>query len=643
MPRSVLNPDNTTPTLSFPTPVSDLEQMGDVDKNAVFTVIIDDFVSLSHENFRCKPTKEGAPQTRILAAWSQGAQFDRSGQHPFGQMLWRAEIEKAMAQAQRGGTIDPLDFAKEVERLRPPSHQIDDGLPAVHVNVLRHVSHGTHVLDLAAGLDPAVTSDDALKLRPIIAVSLPNRESIGMAGTFLELFVVLAMRQVIKVTRDLWRHLYPADPEGGFDVVFNLSYGQQSGTKTASSLIEQEFEALADQRKSHAQTRLVMPVGNDNLARANARWDLGSETQLTIPWRVLPQDQSDNFVEIWVNLASDEMTTENPGAPLLVSLTPPDYDEPTPFEKAEDGLIFDYKEHIARIYCDVVDVPPAINNRKSVPLRRLRYVIAVLPTYDPTGQGSTAPCGAWKISIGWRGADLNPKSGSREVYMGVQVDQEPDSNVQINHRSYFDNHTYRTHLPNGRMMDTYGYEVDPNAETPYKDEPYLQDNARIFGAVQRKGTQNALANAKDILRIAGHRASDGRPAPFSASYYSADRAPVSNGRPLGLTPTASYPVDRSPAQRGVLAAGTQSRSGVALRGTSFAAPQACRWVVDQLIEAKANPSADLSVVGTSPALEEVAAAYEDPEGIGIDRLDKLKVGAGRLPAYGPHRTWSVSS
>ena len=108
---------------------------------------------------------------------------------------------------------------------------------------------------------------------------------------------------------------------------------------------------------------------------------------------------------------------------------------------------------------------------------------------------------------------------------------------------------------------------------------------------------------------------------------------------IASVPTASFPVDVSPTQIGVRAAGTKSGSVGSLRGTSFAAPQATRWIVAQLIAAQDAGSSqdhpDLQNIGTRKELLAAAKAADAAsvqQGSYPNEAVRAKVGGGRMPS-----------
>lgn len=632
---------------------SDLaDQISKIPRDTVIVGIIDDGIALGNARF-WRSLEDGKIGTRFLGAWIQGGAHDGKPQ-PFGRELTENDIAAGMQANTHNGRLDEealnrsLDAAPDGEALSYTARRL-----------MGATVHGTHVLDLATGEDFNVADDEELQRRRIIAVNLPSREAIGMSGTFLEFYASKAIEWIVEFADALWqKHYGEKDPDGGFPVVINLSYGQQGGMKTGNAKIERTFKRLQKERANCAPIRLVMPTGNDNLTRSNARWrQRQGAAALEVPWRVQPQDQSSNFVEIWGELKAGELETLGGKLPLEIRLLKPGETAGPwlPYQVAAGEInpdvtfgnwlspghthFFDHHEGYLRIYADVVDITDKSNEAGLsdgglTPIQAIRYVIAMRPTLDHQQPHHVAVAGRWKIQLRWsEHADFSDDEDSekgREIYVNVQVDQEPSPMSNINRRSYFDDENYRTHLPSGRLIDAYSYSEDEHnmAGHGINLEPAIR-----FGPVQRKGTQNSLACYKDIVLIAGHRQSDGRPADFSATMFPSKRGlGQDTAKPI---PDASFPVDASPSQTGVRATGSKSGSSGTLRGTSFAAPQATRWAVDQLRKAQQAGRTDLREVATPVHLRNAAKLSNrdlyPPERHPVKSPDD-KIGEGRMPA-----------
>ncbi len=586
-------------------------------RNAVITGIIDEGIALGHARFR-KMDKGKPTATRVLAAWQQGARYGGPdgtslGQLPFGHQLLEAEINALMDAHCSGGWLDEDAFNIAAG--------LTDGSEPMGVTALdRLAAHGTHVLDLAAGYDPNTTSAQDLSRRPILAVTLPRREAVGMAGIFLHFFVVHAMQWIVEVADALWEQHYPGE-SGGFPVVINLSFGQHAGPKNGTSQIEEAFKTLiATRDPAKAPLRLVMPVGNDNLARGNAYVEFPSESTkdtaiLKLPWRVQPEDHSPNFVEIWVECDGHQSASVHP---LTLDIELP------------DGLIIkditgQHRHYLdlpgnARVYAEG-HVRRNLDDPSKVEKQLFHYLISTSASIDETGVNPISPAGIWQISARW---DHEKRPGGEpskvKLYTSVQVDQAVEVGSLRNKRSYFDHPNYETHDQNGRIVDTFRY--------PLLDEPHdLLDGGDAGFPVQRRGTHNAVATIDSIIVVGGYRLTDGRPAIYSASSHAVGRTPYGGVERI----VASLPTETAPAHFGIRAAGPRSAATISMRGTSFAAGMATRQIVNELLDWVGSEDTANPADGSAHSYAQRAAQHEQrPSHFGD--AHPIKVGFGRLPA-----------
>lgn len=560
----------------------------------VIVGIVDEGIALGHNRFRKSDGK-----TRFLHNWQQGGVW-RDPPHPFALPFGRDMFQKEINDNLQAESW-PASYSGELdEEAFNRSLGITDFMHATASRAVdRSAAHGTHVLDLAAGSSGAFDEIDPDRTR-ILSVTLPPRPVVGLAGTFLAFFAIQGMLRMIDLA-DLIS-LKVKGRRGGFPVVINMSYGQQAGPKDGQALFERFVKALNEYREnqSYLPVRLVMPAGNDNLQRCRARWNIKAKDKLPLPWRILPEDQSANFVEIWTDGVHKSMTQ----SPVSIDITMPNGSKVKNLNVGKPGFfdeIIDADGHVhGRIYTRRVQMPGRSH------LYRFNHVICVAPTlfHDAVGW-KAAPAGIWLLEIQ---NDLS--KGKLETYIHVQVDQAARPDEDTSGRSYFDNPKYRTHEKDGRLRDTYRYPL-----TGRKSDN--RERANKVGAVQRKGTHNSIATFDEILVIGGYRESDGRPAPYSSSTQG-DRS-VPPGRKLL---TCAMPSETAPHYWGQLGAGTRSGSAVALSGTSFATAHMTRLILDELLA-----GGDPDLVGSNKWAEDAAKRAD-----GRNEAHPLKVGAGRLPS-----------
>ena len=560
----------------------------DLPEDMVIVGIIDTGIALGHRHFR---RKDGS--TRFLAAWQQTSEHKGQKYLPCGQELHAQGIDDLLRRHSHGGRLDE-DAFNRAAHLVEPWHLLG------HRDLDYRAAHGTHVLDLAAGLDPDRTDAATLDKFRIIAVNLPPQYVHGSAGNFLAFFAVFALERILCLADALWRRVNPGK-SGGYPVVVNFSYGMQAGPKDGNLAWEKAIQRIID-RRSHAPTRLVMPVGNDNLERGAAvalmgtgKWTSATgkpfdlRPEISLPWRITPSDQTSNFVELW-GTAVGNPAVKPRRDDFRVFVTPPGRSRlqvPTlkPGQHAELG---DY----ARVYCPRgPDVYP------------LRLVVCVAPTLQ-YGPGPAAPAGDWDITVQYDKAD------PVDMAFHVQSDQSGMRHSRTGEQSWLDHPDYRTHRDDTRLRDSHDY------DTGLDEEPWDEQ-----GPVQRKGSHNALATGGPITVVGGYRLTDGRPALYSATTNGARWR--DKGREVidGL-----YPTDDGPAHFGLLGAGSRDGSVAAFRGTSMAAAQATRAIAAQL-----GTGGD----GSPAWLRAQARAFKAPGGgrpAHYHDVHPLKGGPGHLPA-----------
>lgn len=588
-----------------------------LDPGTVIVGIVDTGIALGHRRFRLA---DGA--TRFIAAWQQGADFGQQPELPCGQELFAGDIDRLLSEHSGGRLDGPLDE----ETFNRAAGLVAPGDVFGQRDLDHPGAHGTHVLDLAAGLDPATTHPAEQSRNRIIAVNLPAQHHHGSAGNFLAYYAIFAVDRIIYLAQAAWR-FNNGDRPGGYPLVINFSYGMQAGPKDGTHAFERYLRQILRERTRGwpAPVRVVMPAGNDNLSRGAASAVMGPEGKkhhkskyasrhcVALPWRVLPDDGTSNFVEIWTEAVDPEVLPEVLGS-ICLCVTPPDSAIDLTLGPLRAGGILQLDD-CARVYCQTV---PGEGSDL-----RVRLIVAALPTAPVGGAGTPqAPAGLWRLHLRYDGPPV-------DVSWFIQSDQSAVRYSKTGKRSHFDQENYRTHGPNGALSDSYRVSV---GNRPVDAEPWDE-----YGPVQRKGTQNALSSINDdeILCIASYCSADGSPALFSST--SDGNWSKTSGREVF---SASCPGEDALSLFGVLAAGARDGSVSAFRGTSMAAAQATRLVADALRHWNGAPK---STIGTKSWLMRAALARERQiEEQGIDdrwngrrdwpKLHRLKMGIGRLAA-----------
>lgn len=273
-------------------------------------VVVDDRCNFASTSLR----SDG--RSRVEEVWIQGAGSEALD------LLDRSDAYRpAMSRRSDGSYVGAL----EGRRLRPSAQSPEDGAPVPPLDLLNepqtykrthymratpHASHGSAVLDLLAGNQVHAKGRNytTRKLPPRIRfVQLPiptvNNTHGGALGAYLIDAILDAMQNA----------------EDGQDVIVNCSFGTHSGGHDGTSLFECAVKELLESYDGSARSRyktlhVVLPAGNSHLWRCHASNWCPVGRPNTLSWKTLPDDDTDNFVEVWVPRGRVvELTLRPPG------------------------------------------------------------------------------------------------------------------------------------------------------------------------------------------------------------------------------------------------------------------------------------------------------------------------------------------
>ncbi len=366
-----------------------------------------------------------------------------------------------------------------------------------YARVASDVSHGAHVMGTAAGKNG---SGFAREL-PVIAVQLPARTVVDSSGGSLAVHAADALRYVLN-------QVPPNRP-----VVACMSYGIHAGPHDGSSLLECAMDEMLTQRQNAA---VVIPAGNNYLARGHARVELIPGTRQTLIWRIHPDGLTDSFCEIWF----DEFTEDGARSPSFeLALTPPFAKEQT---HSKPGVFALYKKKSPNVPIASVVV------QKLQRHGRARW--SVLMSVASTVGADAAPHGMWEIKIK-NCLVKNPLALNAWIERNGPVFGGNSGGLQ----SYFE-------------------------DTP-------------ASAVTGEGTLNGIATGSETFVVGAYVEATDEMSSYSASgaNYFTDRT---------TQPLCSAVGDVDADGRGVQGAGTLSGTHCWLSGTSVAAAHATRKIAD---------------------------------------------------------------
>jgi|GraSoiStandDraft_4_1057263.scaffolds.fasta_scaffold13928_3 hypothetical protein len=547
--RIELGTPATTLFSTDPTPVV-TQQLATSPPQRAIVAVIDDGLAFAHERFRSADRKH----TRFKYFWNQDdPALNATVGLGWGRELNETDINQLLVKHDHGGLVDEDALYQE----------------AGQYLAARRAKHGTHVMDVACGLDAdEVSATDSPYL---IGVQLPKWVTEETSGALLTPLVHAAISYIL----DRADRIAAQDGTAPLPVVINLSYGTIAGPHDGTGVLETAIDQWITARETVAPLRVVLPAGNHYLARCHAHFTLPAATAHHKPiqhlhWRVQPDDKACSFAEVWLPmLANDGMRPK-----LSVRIKPPNDHAGSWIDPAAvtywpwpsvnpNELLFEAK------YYEIAGQRPWIR-------------LSMSPTaMAPSPR--TAPSGTWRI-------DIRNDGGKVDVDAWVQRGDTPFGYPLWGRQSRFDDDKYVRFDLAGRLEED--------------DDP--------ASYIRRRGTQNALATGQQTIVIGGFRRSD-----HTASRYSG-AGPVATPRP---GPDAVAIADDSVVMHGILAAGTRSGSVIALNGTSVAAPQVTRWVSEWLTAGLRSDRAAVQYFAANNDAKAPAPGSPQERRLGSGRID----------------------
>lgn len=165
-------------------------------------------------------------------------------------------------------------------------------------------THGVSMLDLASNGTPRPDSSHGGVTHPgqPVLVQLPERTVDDTSGGSLAGHALDAIHHA----------LYLA---GERPVIVNLSYGTHSGPHDGTSMFERALEELLGK---HKNLHVVLPAGNTHLARCHASCHVGTSPPVrTFQWKVMADDPTDSYLEIWLSSASALVRVTSPNGHVV--------------------------------------------------------------------------------------------------------------------------------------------------------------------------------------------------------------------------------------------------------------------------------------------------------------------------------------
>ena len=476
--------------------------------------VIDFGCAFAHERFRTLRGRRW--QTRIAYLWDQSRPPDAASSNAG----WRAVGDFGYGRELTGKAIDALIAGNTV------GERVDEDaiyLSADHDSAATLLTHGNHVLDLAAGASPQV---DPAACPKIIFVQLPAYAVDDTSGGSMVTHVLDALRYIVDRT-------HPLAP-----LVVNLSYGSMAGPHDGSTILESAMDALIESAMGPLPSddparylSIVLPAGNNFESDGHAVLKLTLEQPArTLEWHVLADDPTDTFLELWY--------PRDAAGHVVIEVQPP-------VGPARPVAVGELAQLVAKgstePVCAVLHLKQASSGRDDA-----MVLIAMAPTSSRDPTRALAPSGIWRIT-----ASLVGKRTAVDVNAWVERD-DPVIGTGAPPR--------QSRLLTGAL---------PLA---------INEPSAFESQVQRAATCSSIANGSRTV-IAGACLAD-TPAIELSRYSSAGKT---RNQVRAHWPDLMATADTSRTLAGMPAAGTRAGTSVRMNGTSVAAPQVARALIEAFL------------------------------------------------------------
>lgn len=337
------------------------------------------------------------------------------------------------------------------------------------------------------------------------------------------------------------------------NVVVNLSFGTFAGPHDGTSFLERAIDELCEQNR---RLQVLLPAGNSYNDACHAVLDLTADKKNGSLGLEVPADSPrDTIVELWWS----------GNVPVRVSLTAP------------DGSIFSVADANASAWADATvereGYGCCIVQKSGLPgpsagVKNSMTLLAIAPTLDAGGKRHAAPYGRWSIRV--------------EADSAVKVDAWVERGDSVSGVGF------------GSTQPRFAVDV---TENPRDEYPLNQP-------VRKAGTLNSFATGRKPVVVGSQTA---LPILRVSSYSSA--GPGRNDvRAFG--PDCTVVTDNSDELPGLLVMGARGTSAQRLTGTSLAAPQVARRLLNRQSPCE-PPAVSLSLSDNSTGLPRRSVDYSE--------------------------------
>ncbi|KAA5539026.1 S8 family peptidase [Roseiconus nitratireducens] len=250
--------------------------------------VVDYGCDFAHQNFR---SADGS--TRLLAIWDQSGPDSNDSPFGYGRVHDSEQINAAL---QSSDPYTTLGYG--------PTRDLFLASPG---------THGTHVMDIAAGNGNGTGVPGVAPEADLVFVDVSHSDLAFSGGQVVG-------QSFGDSTRLLEALKFIFDLAGDRPCVINVSLGTNGGPHDGTTLVEDGIDRLVSQKPNRAVT---IAASNSYADGIHAAGTVRADSSVTLTWQVATSDSSHNELEIWYS-GSDRFEAEiiAPDGTLLGRITP---------------------------------------------------------------------------------------------------------------------------------------------------------------------------------------------------------------------------------------------------------------------------------------------------------------------------------
>jgi len=339
-------------------------------------------------------------------------------------------------------------------------------------SVARHASHGTHMLDLAAGYrndsNKHIWDETAL-----IAVQVHNSSDItpDTSGRWMGVRMLDGIRYILERATRLpasinssWQYnigYWESDKTTVLErpVLINISQGNIAGPHNGTSILEKAIDELIE---THESTDFPLSVflssGNHKQSRCHASVNVMPSERKVLSWRVYPDDRTPNFMELWLPEPKANRKFDENHLEIRVCAPGEAFDAARPIKLGE-----------CRLLRNNTDIPECVvvglSKNNNATGDRGMFLCAISPTLKTIPNAATP--GVWNIYLCNRSDSI-----ACEINAWIERDDATINTVIAGTQSHFEDSMFN-------HLDEFGYP--------------LQHDKPSYGVIRVEGTISGIA------------------------------------------------------------------------------------------------------------------------------------------------------